>query len=423
MLFRSLGHKDRYSEFSVSASYLEIYNEQLTDLLVELPVALKKAPGKPAPAGENKTPRERELEVMNDKGDATKPGRGMFVQGLSEHTVSSAGDVLRLIRRAQERRQVQETKMNKTSSRSHCVFTLSVTSKSPTDDGLVECSGKLHMVDLAGSECAKAAGDGAASLERERKNINQSLLTLGRVISTLRSNNSKERIPYRDSKLTRLLQESLGGRCKTLIIATLSPSVMAVEESFSTLKYAQDAQGIQNKPVATSYYHVMAPGEMVAGGKATGGSAEGGGAVCEDWNALTLKMAHLHSRMENAEAKLAKKSAEQATIVARAEKAEADCLAATEAQEAALKECDSLGVQLGETKHELAKTNYVLAARRGTEERIAAQAHSLLQKLSGAEGEAEGLHTALAEAVAKTAAQLARRGSFCDAAEIGRAHV
>ena len=72
--------------------------------------------------------------------------------------------------------------------------------------------------------------------ERERKNINQSLLTLGRVISTLRSNNSKERIPYRDSKLTRLLQESLGGRCKTLIIATLSPSVMAVEESFSTLK-------------------------------------------------------------------------------------------------------------------------------------------------------------------------------------------
>ena len=186
--------------------------------------------------------------------------------------------------------------MNTASSRSHCVFTLSVSSKSPTDDGLVECSGKLHMVDLAGSECAKvratpvppppaatattspdhhhhhhhhhhyhhyhhhhhyhyhhhhhhlhpshppltlphqAAGDGSASLERERKNINQSLLTLGRVISTLRSNNSKERIPYRDSKLTRLLQESLGGRCKTLIIATLSPSVMAVEESFSTLK-------------------------------------------------------------------------------------------------------------------------------------------------------------------------------------------
>ena len=69
--------------------------------------------------------------------------------------MSTSGDVLRLIRRAQERRQVQETKMNKTSSRSHCVFTLSVTSKSPTDDGMVECSGKLHMVDLAGSECAK----------------------------------------------------------------------------------------------------------------------------------------------------------------------------------------------------------------------------------------------------------------------------
>ena len=94
-IFERLGRKDKYSEFSVSASYLEIYNEQLTDLLVELPAALKKAPGKPAPAGDNKTPRERELEVMNDKGDATKPGRGMFVQGLSEHTVSRSAVVPR----------------------------------------------------------------------------------------------------------------------------------------------------------------------------------------------------------------------------------------------------------------------------------------------------------------------------------------
>ena len=100
--------------------------------------------------------------------------------------------------------------------------------------------------------------------------------------------------------------------------------------------------------MATSYYHVMAPGEMAGGGagKSMGGGAESGGAVCEDWNALTLKMAHLHSRMENAEAKLAKKSAEQATIVARAEKAETAIIAATEAKEEAIKECEALGVQV-----------------------------------------------------------------------------
>tara|TARA_B100000795_G_C22711026_1_gene403543 strand:- start:17 stop:991 length:975 start_codon:yes stop_codon:yes gene_type:complete len=88
-IFDRLGHKDKYSEFSVSASYLEIYNEELTDLLVELPVTLKKAPVKPPPAGD-KTPREHKLEVVEDKGTVTKPGRGMFVHGLSEHTVSQS---------------------------------------------------------------------------------------------------------------------------------------------------------------------------------------------------------------------------------------------------------------------------------------------------------------------------------------------
>ena len=88
-IFDRLGHKDKYSEFSVSASYLEIYNEELTDLLVELPVTLKKAPIKPPPAGD-KTPRDHKLEVVEDKGTVTKPGRGMFVHGLSEHTVSQS---------------------------------------------------------------------------------------------------------------------------------------------------------------------------------------------------------------------------------------------------------------------------------------------------------------------------------------------
>ena len=98
----------------------------------------------------------------------------------------------------------------------------------------MECSGKLHMVDLAGSECAKAPAVLTWTFrERERENINQSLLTLGRVITLLKAGGKAEgeRIPYRDSKLTRLLQESLGGRCKTCVIATVSPSVMSVDET------------------------------------------------------------------------------------------------------------------------------------------------------------------------------------------------
>ena len=108
----------------------------------------------------------------------------------------------------------------------------------------MERQGKLHLVDLAGSESAKATGISGKRL-RESMNINQSLLTLGRVINALRSKQS--RIPYRDSKLTRLLKEALGGRSKTCIIATLSPSILCVDETLSTLNYAQRANGIKNK--------------------------------------------------------------------------------------------------------------------------------------------------------------------------------
>ena len=174
-----------------------------------------------------------------------KGGKGVHCHGLSSVEVTGHDDVLQKLRDAQERRIVGETKMNKQSSRSHCLFTLTVRSKETTRDGMImERVGKLHMCDLAGSECAKTAGTKGedASRERERKNINQSLLTLGRVISALKEGKGS-RVPYRDSKLTRLLQESLGGRCKTMIVATISPSILCCEETLSTLNYAQRAHG------------------------------------------------------------------------------------------------------------------------------------------------------------------------------------
>eukprot|EP00593_Proboscia_inermis_P006611 CAMPEP_0171323530 /NCGR_PEP_ID=MMETSP0816-20121228/115635_1 /TAXON_ID=420281 /ORGANISM="Proboscia inermis, Strain CCAP1064/1" /LENGTH=154 /DNA_ID=CAMNT_0011822265 /DNA_START=1556 /DNA_END=2021 /DNA_ORIENTATION=- len=99
------------------------------------------------------------------------------------------------------------------------------------------------------------------ALERERININRSLLTLGRVIKMLKDTGGKSsspgiRIPYRDSKLTRILKESLGGRCKTVVIATLSPSITTIDETLSTLNYAANAKGVVNKLIATTYLTV-----------------------------------------------------------------------------------------------------------------------------------------------------------------------
>lgn len=129
-------------------------------------------------------------------------------RGLTEKQVRSASDVLHLLQKAQHSRMIGETKMNKASSRSHCLFTIQVNGKIALldGDGELEFNGKLHMVDLAGSECAKSAGyeksaPDAVARERERMNINRSLLTLGRVITILKEKslgrNTNARIPYR----------------------------------------------------------------------------------------------------------------------------------------------------------------------------------------------------------------------------------
>ena len=186
----------------VKVSYLEIYNEELSDLLL----------GVRAGGSGSKVRKPPKLTIVDD--DET--GRGVHCHGLSEVEVSTAADVLGILEKAQERRRVAETKLNKASSRSHCVFSVSVATAFEHAGALVEKCGRLHLVDLAGSECAKQAGlhEGAPdpSMERERKNINQSLLTLGRVILALqkKSRSSGEgRTPYRDSKLTRILQASV----------------------------------------------------------------------------------------------------------------------------------------------------------------------------------------------------------------------
>lgn len=221
-LFEELRSMD--VEFSMRVSYLELYNEELSDLLSTNDVA-----------------QIRIFEDPNKKGS-------IIVQGLEELPVHNPAEVFKLLAKGQEKRKMASTNMNAQSSRSHTIFSILVHIKENSIEGeeLMKI-GKLNLVDLAGSENISKAGNEKNNLRtRETVNINQSLLTLGRVITALVERTPH--IPYRESKLTRLLQESLGGRTKTSIIATISPGHKDLEETMSTLEYANRAKNIQNKP-------------------------------------------------------------------------------------------------------------------------------------------------------------------------------
>ncbi|XP_050383598.1 kinesin-like protein KIN-5C isoform X2 [Argentina anserina] len=218
------------AEYSVKVTFLELYNEEITDLLA--PEELSRV------SVEDK--QRKQLPLMEDgKG-------GVLVRGLEEEIVTSASEIFTLLERGSAKRRTAETLLNKQSSRSHSLFSITIHIKEATAEGeeLIKC-GKLNLVDLAGSENISRSGarEGRA---REAGEINKSLLTLGRVITALVEHLGH--IPYRDSKLTRLLRDSLGGRTKTCIIATVSPAVHCLEETLSTLDYAHRAKNIKNKP-------------------------------------------------------------------------------------------------------------------------------------------------------------------------------
>ncbi|XP_026426446.1 kinesin-like protein KIN-5C [Papaver somniferum] len=218
------------AEYSVKVTFLELYNEEITDLLAHEEITKFSVEEK----------QKKQLPLMEDgKG-------GVLVRGLEEEIVTNTSEIFTLLERGSAKRRTAETLLNKQSSRSHSLFSITIHIKETTPEGeeLIKC-GKLNLVDLAGSEniCRSGAREGRA---REAGEINKSLLTLGRVINALVEHLGH--IPYRDSKLTRLLRDSLGGRTKTCIIATVSPAVHCLEETLSTLDYAHRAKNIKNKP-------------------------------------------------------------------------------------------------------------------------------------------------------------------------------
>ncbi|UZJ52428.1 hypothetical protein CBS101457_001748 [Exobasidium rhododendri] len=213
-------------DVQVRLSYLEIYNESIRDLLSPLPT----------PPGQGLMLRE----------DAT---RKMSVVGITEHVPESPESVLEMIQEGNLRRTMSPTEANAVSSRSHAVLQINITQRPRTADTITETtSASLNIIDLAGSERAAATRNNGARM-KEGANINKSLLALGNCINALcqSGNQRSKHVPYRNSKLTRLLKFSLGGNCKTVMIVCVSPSSAHYDETQNTLKYANQAKNIRTK--------------------------------------------------------------------------------------------------------------------------------------------------------------------------------
>ncbi|XP_037910484.1 kinesin-like protein Klp98A isoform X2 [Hermetia illucens] len=216
--------------YKTHASYLEIYNERVKDLL--------------GPAAVGHGLRVREHRSL-----------GPYVENLSQHAVNDYEEILECINRGNIQRTTASTNMNDTSSRSHAIFTITFVQAGYMNDMPSETVSKIHLVDLAGSERANATGATGQRL-KEGAHINKSLVTLGSVISALADQSNRTEltnkrvlyIPYRDSVLTWLLKDSLGGNSKTIMIAAISPADCNYGETLSTLRYANRAKNIINKP-------------------------------------------------------------------------------------------------------------------------------------------------------------------------------
>ncbi|PHH65319.1 hypothetical protein CDD81_2731 [Ophiocordyceps australis] len=229
-IFASIMSSPSTIEYTVRVSYMEIYMERIRDLL--------------APQNDN-------LPVHEEKN------RGVYVKGLLEIYVSSVQEVYEVMRRGGNARAVAATNMNQESSRSHSIFVITITQKN-VETGSAK-SGQLFLVDLAGSEKVGKTGASGQTLE-EAKKINKSLSALGMVINALTDGKSSH-IPYRDSKLTRILQESLGGNSRTTLIINCSPSSYNDAETLGTLRFGTRAKSIKNKAKVNAE---LSPAELKA---------------------------------------------------------------------------------------------------------------------------------------------------------------
>lgn len=205
-VFNRIESSSEYIEFSVKVSMVEIYMEKIRDLI---------------------NPEKDNLKIHEEKG------KGVYMADIEERYIADESEVYELMKLGNSNRAISATLMNAESSRSHSIFILTVTQNNTQD---LSCkTGQLYLVDLAGSEKISKTGAAGQTLE-EAKMINKSLTTLGKVIFAL-TDKKATHIPYRESKLTRILTESLGGNSKTCLIITCSPHPFNDQETLSTLRF------------------------------------------------------------------------------------------------------------------------------------------------------------------------------------------
>ncbi|KAI8839646.1 P-loop containing nucleoside triphosphate hydrolase protein [Chytriomyces cf. hyalinus JEL632] len=235
-------------DFVIKVSYLEIYNETLIDLLVD-------------------KDKQESLKIRMEPGSTS--GKDLYVQNLSERYISNLQDYRRILEVGAKNRTTGETNMNEASSRSHSILTITVDQYLHSPEVLAKIGmgrrrSKIHLIDLAGSERADSTGATGARL-REGAQINQSLSALGNVISALTSPaHGAAHVPYRDSKLTYLLSDSLGGNALTLMITCCSPTARNYQESVSTLRFAERVKRVQNKATVNMDKNLIRIAELEA---------------------------------------------------------------------------------------------------------------------------------------------------------------
>ncbi|KAH8503338.1 hypothetical protein Peur_067095 [Populus x canadensis] len=255
-LFNKIETLKHQTEFQLHVSFIEILREEVRDLLDS--ASESKSVAANGHAGKVAVPGKSPIQIREASNGV------ITLAGSTEVAVSTLQEMAACLEQGSLCRATGSTNMNNQSSRSHAIFTITLEqmrklhSVSPVNDTPDEDMGeeyfcaKLHLVDLAGSERAKRTGTDGLRL-KEGIHINKGLLALGNVISALGDEKKRKEgmhVPYRDSKLTRLLQDSLGGNSKTVMIACISPADINAEETLNTLKYANRARNIQNKPVA-----------------------------------------------------------------------------------------------------------------------------------------------------------------------------
>ncbi|KAF2148798.1 kinesin heavy chain [Myriangium duriaei CBS 260.36] len=382
-LFDRLG--DDEGENSVKCSFIELYNEELRDLLAQEDNA--------------------KLKIYDDnskKGQTTT-----LVQGMEESHIKSASKGLELLRQGSYKRQVAATKCNDLSSRSHTVFTVTVYMKKTSDTGEDFVSaGKLNLVDLAGSENIQRSG---AEHKRaaEAGLINKSLLTLGRVINALVEKSTH--IPYRESKLTRLLQDSLGGRTKTCIVATLSPAKSNLEETISTLDYAFRAKNIRNKPQAnqmvskkTLLREFTAEIEKLKMELMATRQRNGVYLTQEAYEGITIESEsrrilseEQRDKIEIMETSLRNKVQELFTLTSNFNTLKKDNDVTRTELEGTNSLLEKTELVLSHTRKSLAEETYVRQAHQATEQRLRSVGGELLSTLETTTGDIRGLHAKL----------------------------